>query len=74
MNNGVRVKMIDLKNSVPSTVIENDDGGYTIVLNARMGYECLQSAYAHELEHIKQLDFEKDNVNEIELYTHSIWY
>lgn len=72
MSSGVRVEIIDLKNSVPSVVTLNEDGGYTIVLNARMCYECLQEAYYHELEHIKQLDFEKNNVDEIELYTHSI--
>ena len=72
MISGVRVEIIDLKNSVRSAVVKNDDDGYTIVLNARMCYECLQEAYFHEMEHIKQLDFEKNNVDEIESYTHSI--
>lgn len=66
MTFGVRVAVIDFKNSVPSAVVENDDGGYTIVLNDRMCYERQCIAYLHEMEHIRRLDFEKYQVDTIE--------
>lgn len=70
MTFGVRVEVIDFKNSVPSAVVPNEDGGYTIFLNSRLCYERMQDAYIHELKHIEQLDFEKENTDFIELKTH----
>lgn len=44
----------------------NPDGSYSIFINARLGYEEQRKAYLHEMEHIKDNDFEKTNVSEIE--------
>ncbi len=64
-------KVIDFKNSIPSTVISNEDGSYTIFLNSRLDYFALRKAYLHELNHISHDDFEKNDVNAIESQTHN---
>lgn len=54
------------------TMYHAGDDYYTIVLNARQSFECLQRAFKHEIEHIENNDFQKyRNVNEIELYAHA---
>ena len=51
-------------------VMQNADGGYTILLNAKMSHERLQKAYLHALGHIMHNDFEKSDVQEIEYEAH----
>lgn len=45
-----------------------DDGEYyyTIVLNAQYNKEQQEEAYLHEMRHIMNNDFDKENVEEIE--------
>lgn len=45
--------------------------GFTIYINKNLTYEQKQKAFAHALLHIKNNDFEKDNVQAIEAQTHS---
>lgn len=66
----VKTELIDFKNSIPSSVVLNDDDSYTIFLNSRLNYCTLQSAYLHELRHINNNDFYRTNVNQIENVTH----
>ena len=44
--------------------------GYTVYLDDRLTLEQQQEAYAHALFHIKNRDFEKTDVNEIERIAH----
>ena len=49
----------------------NEDGGYTIMVNARDSYERQVKAYLHELKHIANDDFHKDcGGDEIEMTAH----
>ena len=55
---------------VSEMVRQNEDGSYTILLNAKMSHEKLQKSYLHALGHIEHNDFEKDSVQEIEYEAH----
>ena len=60
------VHLIDLPANVRETVCKNEDDSYSIFLNARLNYETQLKSYLHALEHIREKDFEKDDVQEIE--------
>lgn len=44
--------------------------GYTVYIDDRLGREGQLEAYKHALKHINRTDFEKSDVNEIELEAH----
>ena len=66
------VRLIDMPTRVKGHTLENDDGTYTIFINARLSIEQQRKTYLHEIEHIAQRDFEKEYVQRIEAYAHSI--
>ncbi len=51
-------------------VTENEDGSYTILINARLSYDKQQDAYQHALNHIKHDHFERKYVQTIEMSAH----
>ena len=59
-------------NKVRETVVENEDGSYTIFIEATLTFEKQQEAFEHAMEHILGDDFTKDDVNWIELDAHNI--
>lgn len=64
------VKFIDFPVKGREAVTKNEDGTYTIFINARLSREMQIKAYAHALQHITEKDFEKENADEIEFYAH----
>lgn len=60
----VRVIMDDLPCSVRAVCYHDNDGKDYIILNARMSYSIQQSAYKHEMEHIKRGDMYNANYKE----------
>ncbi len=50
----------------------NEDGSYTVFINANMASNQIEKAYQHALHHIKNNDFEKDDVQKIEAEAHEI--
>ena len=67
----VYVKVIDFPTTkVKETVTSNEDGSYTIFLNAKMSRDQLEKSYLHALGHIENNDFEKSDVQEIEYEAH----
>lgn len=44
--------------------------GYTIYISDRLDQEHRIRAYKHALRHIKKMDFDRENVQRIELYAH----
>lgn len=51
-------------------VVKNEDDSFTILINARLS-RCQQlKAYRHALKHIKNSDFYKEDVQEIEKEAH----
>ena len=51
------VRLVDLPTPVKALVSENDDGTYSMYLNARYGDEQHINSYFHEMEHIERDDF-----------------
>lgn len=69
------IQYCDLPTTVRSFVRPNHDGTYTIVINARLSNDIRLEAYNHELEHIKNGDFDYDinsDVDQIELQAHGL--
>lgn len=56
---------------VRETVIENEDGSYTIFIEASLTKERQQEAFNHAITHIFGDDFTKDKADEIEFDAHS---
>ena len=53
-------------------VVPNEDGSYTILINAKLSQEAQLKAYQHALNHIKNEDFEKYDVQDIEFQAHDL--
>lgn len=73
--NNIFVRCCDLPHSVRGFVVRQIEASgdlcYTILLNARLSYEQQQATYIHEVEHIKQGDFDSDmTVDQIEAMRH----
>lgn len=66
----MRTYLADLPADVGGFVCENEDGEYTIVLNASHSRERNMKTMLHELEHIKKGDFGEAAVGEIENIRH----
>lgn len=68
----INIQLIDFKNSkTRETVVINEDGSYTIFLNARLTREQQLNAYQHALNHINRSDFERtSSADTIETYAH----
>lgn len=69
----INVTVLDFKNGVPEVVSKNEDGSYSVFLNARLTYERRLEAYAHALRHIENGDFNSDsNVGCLEKVAHQL--
>ena len=69
----VNVILADMPTSIPAYSVANPDLSYTIVLNSRLNHERQLMAYHHEMNHIKNGDFEKKcSADVIECYAHAI--
>lgn len=67
----INVVYLDMAIGIPEQVTLNDDGSYTVFLNARYSYEYLQEAMAHAMGHIRREDHYKDmSADEIEREAH----
>ena len=51
---------------VKAVSTENADGGYTIFVNQNLTYEIQYQAIKHELWHIVQDDFSRDNIGDVD--------
>lgn len=69
------IKVIDLPVRINALTVANEDGSYTICINARASFKQQYEAYLHELQHIQNYDFQKDDVQAIESKAHLLlWY
>lgn len=60
------VRLVPLPDGVHGCVSEDADGFCSIYINSKDGYHRQQKAKKHELNHIINLDFSKDDVAQIE--------
>lgn len=65
----INVQLLDMDTKIPEHLVKNDDS-YTVFLNARLSQESRIKSYVHALRHIRENDFEKINVQEIEANAH----
>lgn len=68
------VQVIDMDVMIPEQVVKNQDGSYTIFLNARYSHEYNLKSYQHAIEHINNGDFDREcgNVQVIEAAAHEV--
>ena len=65
MHEPVFVYHIPLPDGVSEIVLPCLDG-HTVYIDDRLSYEAQIEAYRHAIRHIRNRDFEKENVQEIE--------
>lgn len=73
MTPDVNVVVIDFKTAKGNEMVTcNEDGSYTILINARLSYAGQLKAYEHAMRHIKENDFQKEDVQAIEYTAHQL--
>ena len=68
----VNVVLLDFPNSQKEMVVPNEDGSFTILINAKHTTEQQAAAYDHAMEHIPNCDFQKKDVQQIEQTAHNL--
>ena len=66
LTESIGVYLIDMDTMIEEQVVLNDDGSFSIFINARLNRERQMDAYQHALRHIMNADFEKDCADDIE--------
>ena len=59
MEDDIYTYYVDLPCTIRSFVVSNNDTNFTIILNAKLGREQQLKAYLHEMNHIRNGDYEK---------------
>lgn len=73
MDDGIFTYYVDMPTTIRSFVVSNNDMSFTIIINAKMGKEQQLLAYEHEINHIKNGDYDKNcSANLIELVAHGL--
>lgn len=67
----IGIHIIDMDPMIREHVISNEDGSFSIFLNAKMNKETQIEAYYHALHHIANDDFYKDDADAVEAAAHS---
>jgi hypothetical protein len=55
----VYLRFIALPHTIKGLTVQDEAGDYNIYINARLGYEANQQTLQHEVQHIKNHDFNK---------------
>lgn len=72
MTKDVNVFLINFPVKGNEMVVPNEDGSYTVFINARLSYEGQLKAYKHALKHIEEEDFQQTDVQSIEAKAHEL--
>lgn len=73
MTPDVNVNLVDFHSTKGNEmIILNEDGSYTILINSRSATNKQLEAYRHALEHIQNGDFQRQDVQQIELVAHAL--
>ena len=62
--------LINMPTKVKGFTSKNEDDSYSVFINSRLTYEQRLKAYAHEIKHIENGDFDMFNTQEIEVLAH----
>lgn len=72
MEQDVNVVLMDFPVPGNEMVVSNEDGSFTILINAKLSQDSQLKAYQHAINHICNNDFEKENVQKIEYQAHNL--
>ena len=64
------VILMDLPPMVGETIFHNADDSFTILINSRWSTSRQKDCFEHALNHVRNDDWEKENVQEIEYENH----
>lgn len=68
----VNVVLTDMPCTIVSFVRENEDCGYTVMINSRIDKESQRAAFYHEMSHIENGDCDSnEGADLIEIATHN---
>lgn len=68
----ISVFLIDMPTGIRGLTVMNNDGSFTVLINAGLSAEMQRVAYNHEVEHIENKDFDNIyDINTLELIRHS---
>ena len=62
--------MINMDTKIKGFTSKNEDDSYSVFINSRLSHEQRMKAYAHELKHIENGDFDMFDVQKIEFDSH----
>lgn len=66
----INIQLLNMDTKIPEQLVKNNDDSYTIFLNSRLSRDSQIKSYYHALRHIKENDFTKEDVQEIETNAH----
>lgn len=66
----VNAWLINMDTKIKGFTSKNEDDSYSVFINSRLSYEQRMKAYAHELKHIENGDFDMFDVQKIEFVSH----
>lgn len=68
-----QVRLIDFPaGKSKEAITENEDGTYTIFIDAALSREKQKERFIHAMKHVLNEDFSKEDVQEIEMQAHSM--
>lgn len=72
MTLAVNVFLVNFPSHGNEMVVQNEDGSYTVLINAKLSQDGQLKAYQHALSHIANEDFEKSDIQNIEFQAHGL--
>lgn len=66
LTESIGVYFLNMDTAIEEEVHPNEDGSFSIFINARLNWERQMAAYQHAIRHIMEDDFSKDCADEIE--------
>lgn len=63
---------MNLGEGIPERISQNQDGSYTVILNPQYSYEYRMQSMKHAFDHVREHDWEKDDVQEVEYTRHNM--
>ena len=68
----IQVFIVDMPTAIRGLTVRNEDGSYTILINAGLSHEEQCKVYDHEIEHINNHDYDQMyDASKIEWMRHS---
>lgn len=63
---------VDMPCKIKGFVLKNKDDSHTIFINSKINCEQQKDVYEHEMNHIRNNDFECEDINVLEYIRHKV--